>query len=237
METRLNIADPIAPQMVQRLRQAIIEMQLRPGEALSENDIARRYGVSRQPVREAFIKLSEAGLVQILRSRGTYVVKISVREVLNARFVREAIECAMARAAAELITPEGLTRLESLIEEQTQAVAAGAHQRFYALDEEFHGEIARIAECDYAARIVDGARVQTDRVRFLSLPHASPMARLLAQHRAIFAGISARSPDDAESAMRIHLREILTALPQLAAEHPDLFDDSEPPAHTRLTAR
>lgn len=235
METRLNIADPIAPQMVQKLRQAIVEMQLKPGEALSENDIARRYGVSRQPVREAFIKLSEAGLLQILRSRGTYVVKISVRDVLDARFVREAIECAMARTASEIATPDGLRRLENLINLQEQAVEASDYRRFYALDEDFHAEIARIVECDYAARIVDGARVQTDRVRFLSLPEASPMTRLLAQHRAILVGIASGVPDIAEGAMRTHLREILAALPRLAKAHPELFDDSNAPAHTHLS--
>jgi DNA-binding GntR family transcriptional regulator len=99
----LNIAGPIVPQLIQALRQAIIEMRLKPGEALSEKEVALRYGVSRQPVREAFIKLAEAGLLQVLPSRGTYVVKISVREVLNARFVREAIECALVRAAARRV--------------------------------------------------------------------------------------------------------------------------------------
>ena len=87
----LRIKDPIAPQRVAVLRQCIAELRLKPGEALSEKDIAGRYGVSRQPVREAFIKLSEAGLVEIRPSRGTFVMKISVREVANARLVREAI--------------------------------------------------------------------------------------------------------------------------------------------------
>ena len=62
----------------------------------------RASGVSRQPVREAFIKLSEAGLVRIRPQRGTFVVKISTKQVTDARFVREAVEVAVARKACDV---------------------------------------------------------------------------------------------------------------------------------------
>ena len=92
--------EPIARQITRALRQAIVTMRLRPGEMLSEQDIATRFGVSRQPVREAFIKLGEAGLIQVLPQRGTLVVKISRAAVEDARFIREAVECALVREAA-----------------------------------------------------------------------------------------------------------------------------------------
>lgn len=229
----LKLADPIVPQIIQILRQAIIEMRLKPGEALSEKEVALRYGVSRQPVREAFIKLAEAGLLQVLPSRGTYVVKISVREVLNARFVREAIECALVRSAAELVDAAGVARIEQLVAEQKQAAEAGDSARFYALDEAFHRAIADCVECDPALRVVESARAQTDRVRYLSLPDASPLALLIAQHEAILDAIKARDPERAEAAMRTHLREILSALPRLAERFPDVFDRSDVPPHAR----
>lgn len=233
MASALRLSDPIVPQVIQSLRQAIIEMQLAPGQALSENDIAQRYGVSRQPVREAFIKLREAGLLQILPSRGTYVVKISAREVLNARFVREAVECAIVRAAAPLADPAAIARLAGLIDEQRDAVVRGDTRRFTLLDESFHRAIADIIECDYAARVVESARAQTDRVRYLSLPGATPLETLMDQHQGIVAALAARNADAAEAAMRRHLREILAALPNLARQHPDLFDQAEIPAHAR----
>lgn len=229
----LKLADPIVPQIIQILRQAIIEMRLKPGEALSEKEVALRYGVSRQPVREAFIKLAEAGLLQVLPSRGTYVVKISVREVLNARFVREAIECALVRSAAELIDSAGVARIEQLVADQKRAAEAGDSARFYALDEAFHRTIADCVECDPALRVVESARAQTDRVRYLSLPDASPLALLIAQHEAILDAIKARDPERAEAAMRTHLREILSALPRLAERFPDVFDRSDVPPHAR----
>jgi len=233
MEASLRLREPIAPQLVAMLRQGIAEMRLRPGEALSEKEIAGRFGVSRQPVREAFIKLSEAGLVEIRPSRGTFVMKISVREVADARFVREAIESDIARNAARLATAANIGRLRDLISEQKLADEAGDFQRFNAADEAFHRAIADIVQSDYAWRIVEMARFQTDRVRLLSLPEASPLPLLIRQHEDVVDMLEKRDADGAADAMRRHLREILLALSRIAGDHPEFFSDTELPEHTR----
>jgi len=232
MDVSIRLRDPIAPQLVAALRQGIAELKLRPGEALSEKDIAARFGVSRQPVREAFIKLSEAGLVEIRPSRGTFVMKISVREVANARFVREAIEANIAREAARLAGAADTARLRALVAAQRTAAAADDYWSFNEHDEAFHRAIADIVQCDYAWRVVESARIQTDRVRYLSLPDASPMPLLISQHEQVVERLEARDADGAEAAMRRHLREILVALQRIATAHPDLFDDTDLPAHT-----
>jgi DNA-binding GntR family transcriptional regulator len=232
VDAALRLKEPITPQLVAALRQGIVELRLRPGEALSENDIAARFGVSRQPVREAFIKLSAAGLVEIRPSRGTFVMKISVRELANARFVREAIECNITRNAGRLATAAHIDGLRALVTSQRDAAGSNDYLRFNDRDEAFHRAIADIVQCDYAWRIVEDARIQTDRVRFLSLPQASPMPLLIRQHEAIIDRLAAHDPEGAEHAMRRHLREILVALPQIADAYPDLFADTELPAHT-----
>jgi len=232
-DSAINLAAPIVPQIIQELRQAIVEMRLKPGEALSEKEVAARYGISRQPVREAFIKLAEAGLVQILPSRGTFVVRISVRDVLNARFLREAIECALVRTAAVVSGSADIERLEQILEEQRSAEASGDPARFYELDEAFHRALAEICECDAALRVIEGARAQMDRVRFLSLPEATPIATLIGQHEMIVAALARGDGEAAEAAMKGHLREILSALPRLAGRFPDLFESTDTPAHAR----
>lgn len=236
MQAPLRMTDPIAPQLVALLRKSIAELRLAPGSALSEKEIAAQYGVSRQPVREAFIKLSEAGLVEIRPSRGTYVMKISVREVANARFVREAIEADIARHAARLATTDNLRALSNLIAGQKAASAAGDFARFNSFDEAFHRELAEIVQNDFAMRVVESARFQTDRVRLLSLPDASPIDVLISQHEAILACLVARDGDGAARAMSNHLREILRALPNIAAAHPDFFDSTTLPDYSRILA-
>lgn len=231
MQTALRQTEPIAPQLVALLRRSIAELNLPPGSALSEKDIAARFSVSRQPVREAFIKLSEAGLVEIRPSRGTWVMKISVLEVCNARFVREGIEADLARHAARLATPAQHAELADLIAGQRVAAQTGDFAGFNALDEAFHWTIAAIVGNEFARRIVEKSRFQTDRVRLLSLPAASPLQVLIGQHDVILDRIVAGDAEGADRAMRRHLREILRALPSIAAAHPDYFSDTDLPAH------
>lgn len=207
------------------IRQAIVQLQLRPGHLLSEAEVARQLGVSRQPVREAFIKLAEVGLVEVRPQRGTFVVMISAREVRNARFIREAIEVAIARKAATDATPGQITILRDIIEDQQRRAKAGDHIGFLRLDEDFHEALAHSADCDHAWRVLENLKAQMDRVRWLSMPDATPVETLIAQHTAIVDAIESRSPEAAEAAVHVHLREILTSLPQLAAKHPDLFVD------------
>ena len=114
-------AGSIAEQVFHTLRSSIVTMQLTPATALSEQDIAGRLNVSRQPVREAFIKLSEIGLVRVLPQRGTFVVKISAKAVTDARFVREAVECAIARRASEGIGMAAMDDLRAILAEQRKA--------------------------------------------------------------------------------------------------------------------
>ena len=207
------------------IRQAIVQLQLRPGNLLSEAEVARQLGVSRQPVREAFIKLAEVGLVEVRPQRGTFVVMISQREVRNARFIREAIEVAIARKAAAEATPAQVALLRGIIEGQQRMAKAGDHVGFLRLDEDFHEALAHSADCDHAWRVLESLKAQMDRVRWLSMPDATPIETLIAQHTAIVDAIAARSPEAAEAAMHVHLGEILTSLPRRAAEHPELFSD------------
>jgi DNA-binding GntR family transcriptional regulator len=216
----------IAPQVLRQLRQAIIQGELPPGTVVSEAEIARRLGVSRQPVREAFIKLQEAGLLSVRPQRGTVVQRISLEAVHGARFVREAVEAAIARAAAEARSPDLAVRLEALIAEQEAAAGRADAVGFLSLDEAFHRAIAEGVGLAFAWTSLEVIKAQMDRVRFLSFEGATPLPELIRQHRAIAEAIAAGRADAAEAAMRTHLREILASLPRIAAAHPDFF---EPP--------
>lgn len=219
-----DASEPVARRVFKVLRQAIVTMGFRPGQPLSEQEVADQLGVSRQPVREAFIKLRECGLVTVRPQRGTFVVKISAKQVMDARFVREAVELAVVRKAIEAAPVGVVGRLRDNLAAQTRAVEERRLETFMELDEAFHRAIALSVECDYAWRVVEEVKAQMDRVRYLSLPDATPLPRLLSQHRAIADAIEEGDAGRAEVAMRAHLREILTSLPTLEARFPDLFE-------------
>ena len=114
----LDADTAIAPQLYESLRGRIVRAELRPGEIISETEIAKAYSVSRQPVREAFIKLAEAGLVRVRPQRGTMVSPITAEAVTEARFVREAIEADVVRAAATRADGNDARRLLAQIDDQ-----------------------------------------------------------------------------------------------------------------------
>lgn len=207
------------------LKQAIVQLQLRPGNLLSEAEVAKQLGVSRQPVREAFIKLAEVGLVEIRPQRGTFVVLISRKEVENARFIREAVEVALARRAASEAAPEAIARMRRTLESQREAHESGDIARFLREDEAFHQAIALSVDCERAWRLLENLKAQMDRVRYLSMPLATPVETLIDQHERILTAIENGRADDAAAAMRDHLAEILKSLPKIAAAQPELFVD------------
>jgi DNA-binding GntR family transcriptional regulator len=226
-------AGSIAEQVFRTLRSSIVTMRLTPATAISEQDIADRLNVSRQPVREAFIKLSEIGMVRVLPQRGTFVVKISAKAVTDARFVREAVECAIARRASDGLGKPAIDALRAIIADQRKAARAGDAEEFFVLDEAFHRGLANAAECAYAWKVIEEAKAQMDRVRFLSIPDATPVDRLIVQHQAILDAIAAGRGAAAEQAMKDHLREILKSLPRLARAFPEMFENEETPMPAR----
>ena len=207
------------------IRQAIVQLKLRPGNLLSEADVARQLGVSRQPVREAFIKLAEVGLVEVKPQRGTFVMLISIRQVQNVRFIREAIEVAVVRKAALEASHKKIDEFRKLLDAQREAEKAGDHIEFLRLDEAFHQALSHSVDSDYAWRVLENLKAQMDRVRHLSMPDATPIDVLVGQHAAIIDAVARHAPDEAEAAMRTHLNEILVSLPRLAQANPELFTD------------
>jgi DNA-binding GntR family transcriptional regulator len=220
------MGEAVGPQVYRILRERIIQAELLPGERLSESDAAKSLSVSRQPVREAFIKLSEEGLVQVLPQRGTFVTKISVASVMDVRFVREAIEADIVRHVAESHAPETIAELRRQLHEQSK-VPHDDRAAFLKLDELFHRTLAAAAGKVYAWSVIESVKAQMDRVRFLSVDDMH-VGKLIEQHERIVDGIAAGDKAAAEQAIRLHLREILTSLTEIARFRAELFDDTAP---------
>ena len=200
-------------------------MEFKPGDSLSEADMARRLGTSRQPVREAFIKLAETGLLEIAPQRGTFVKMISSAGVENARFVRMHIEMAITRRCCAVASKRDIDQVQALVDAQRQAHRDQDQARFIELDDAFHEAIAVGADCIIAWHLTQDLKGQMDRVRFLSLPAATPMKRLINQHQAVADALAIRDADAAGEAMQVHLSEMLKSLPVLAKRYAELFTD------------
>ena len=152
------------------LRAELVSLQRRPGEAISEAEIALSYGVSRTPVREAILKLSDEGLVEIFPQSGIYVSRIPVAALPEAIIIRKALEETTARMAAERATSSQILALHSIVERQREADAAGDRDAFHQADELFHATIADIAGHPGIWTLIQQVKVHVDRYRQLTLP-------------------------------------------------------------------
>ncbi|KFX20510.1 GntR family transcriptional regulator [Pectobacterium betavasculorum] len=221
---QINNSEPVNQQIYRVLRKDIVECNIPPGKLLSEKEISVRFDVSRQPVREAFIKLAEAGLVQIMPQRGTFVMKISEQRVADARFIRQALECAIVRRAAEMVMDEQLLALEHNLRRQELAAQNEQVREFLSLDDSFHQLLTQIANCPLAWETIESIKATMDRVRFLSLSQVSPPTSLIQQHYLIFSALKARDPDAAEKAIREHLQEMIYSITPIAQQNSDWFE-------------
>jgi len=219
---QLDPASSIAPQIWRDLGMRIVRCELKPGDRLSETDVSRAYKVSRQPVREAFIKLAQQGLLTVLPQRGTTVARIAYPAVLDARFMREAIEADIVAILVNGATETLISDLELEIAAQ-RAVDPADAVSFTQLDERFHRRLATAAGKEGAWRLLEGLKAQMDRVRYLSLGRF-PMPKLIEQHATLVARIAAGDAAGADAAIRLHLREVLRDLPHVRDANPEFFD-------------
>ncbi len=206
------------------LRSAIISLRLEPGMRIDKADICERLQVSRQPVAEALAQLAAERLVAVEPQKGSYVTRIRMSDVVEAAFVREALEVATVRRIAPRVDAQTLDRLKLIVDYQTAAAAAGDTEEFYILDVRFHAALLSRLAYRRVAEVVESSRAQTERIRRLLLPGPRGGPDTIAEHRSILAALAGRSATKAAEAMQRHLGNGMKELDQFAAERPDLFE-------------
>lgn len=199
----------------------VVELRLPPGTKVSELEVARSLGVSRQPVRDAFFRLSQLGFLTIRPQRATVISRISKDAVLQARFIRTALEVETARAAAAERADGDVAALEANLRAQADAIAADDRKGFHALDDGFHKIICAMSGKEFAWALIGANKAHMDRVRFLSL--SSSAVGALEDHRSIAAAIRSGDVEAAGERMRVHLGRIEEQVDAISAHHPEYF--------------
>jgi DNA-binding GntR family transcriptional regulator len=214
-------------QVYAALREAIVSTELEPGRQLSENELAELLGVSRTPVREALARLRDERLVAIVPQLGTFVTLISTGSVADAAFVREALETSAIRLAAERAKANSLEAIQANLAAQDRTVVTSDADAFDTLDDDLHRMLCELSGHEIAWWLSRRANGQLDRVRRLSLPEPGYLGEMVAEHRVVVAAVAAGDADEAEQALRHHLRMVISPLPQLRAAHPEYFEEEE----------
>jgi DNA-binding GntR family transcriptional regulator len=218
------------------LRREIITGHLLPRTTLSEQELSQRFGVSRTPVREALIKLAEENLVETYPQYGSFVSPITVSDVLDNQFVREAIECCAIERAIERAGKDDVRALTRIMDRQKLLEAAGDEEAFFQADEQLHEFFLRLAGHPQAWRVVENAKAQLDRVRHLIMRLPQKLSSVVAEHRVIVDRFIAGDRAGAVEAMRTHLRGAFRSIEILQRENPDYFASAPGAGRGRVSA-
>lgn len=209
------------------LHEEIVSLRLKPGDRISEADIAARFGVSRQPVRDAFSRLANLDLLLIRPQRATEVRKFSMREIEKSRFVRAAIEKEVLRRAAAGCDAEGATQLDAALAQQDTALADGDVDGFGKLDYAFHGALCAIAGTEYAFDVILEEKAKVDRLCMLGLEKEQRMPELIADHRAIADAVKAHDAEAAVAAGMLHLSRLDATIERISATNANYFERAD----------
>jgi DNA-binding GntR family transcriptional regulator len=192
-ELRLQLADEI------------VRGVLAPGAALDETDIARRFSVSRTPVREALRQLAASGLIDARAHRGAVVARPSIERLTGMFEAMAELEAMCAGLAAERMTPAERHRLEAVHEELRVLSHAGNPDRFHEVNERFHNTIYAGSQNAYIAEITLATRVRVQPFRRAQFRNLGRLAKSHAEHDRVVVAILRGDRTGAAAAMRAHI--------------------------------
>lgn len=199
-----------AQAVVMALRQAIQSGEIEAGARLRQAEVARRFGVSTTPVREAFALLAREGLVVHTTHRGALVFRPTLSDLRENYEIRLALEPLATEIAAREISDAALTELSDLLKVMERQAESAAYAR---LNRGYHAGIYAAARRPKLAGMIESLRdaaVAYMQVLVTTQPNTPAAAQI--QHRRIFEALKARAPEQAAEAMRDHLSFNLAAM-------------------------
>ena len=206
------------------LHNEIATLKLLPGDKLSEADMAAKFGISRQPVRDAFSRLANMDLLLIRPQRATEVKRFSMREIEKSRFVRAAVENEVLGRAAEKCDHEGAAKLDAALKLQERAIQEHDVDGFGRLYYEFHETLCEIAGADFAFDVIMKEKAKVDRLCRLGLSKEQRMPELLNDHQKIAEAVKAHDAKSAIQAGRAHLSRLDETIKGIISTNASYFE-------------
>lgn len=206
------------------LYENIMSLKLPPGTAMSEQELSGILNVSRTPVREAFIRLSQKGLLEILPQRGTFVSKIHTEQLAEFRFFRVTLERAIIELACQAFPDPWRTKLEFCIFEQGKFITSKDAENFFKSDNTLHSLLYEGCGKPHIWQIVQESNLDYARARVLNVSDAAEQMNLLyEQHKGIVGAIFAGNTEMAQRIMTEHINKVMGDVEVLKKEYPEYF--------------
>lgn len=206
-DNRVKRPPRLADLVYDEMKKAIVKAEFEQERFYSEQELALRFGVSRAPVRDATIRLSNEGLIAVRSNRGMRVIELGADAIAECYEMRELLECWVVGKLAANATSEQVLAIRKHLDQQKRIVNRGDSEAWVAANAEFHLLMAEAAGNSRIARTIASIGDQMQRVGRTLIPKERPMRQIFDQHAAIVQGILNRKAPEAEKAMRKHLSE------------------------------
>lgn len=189
------------------LKDEIINLTLKPGRPISENELCERFSVSRTPIRSVLQRLSNAGLVNVIPYKGSFVTLLNFDDIQQMIYMRIAVENAVIRDFMDLCTPIIEEKLKYMIRKQIVLIEDDSFEisRFYALDSQFHELWFKGTKREKLWRLIQKSQVNYTRFRMLDIVAVHNYKVIIEEHEALFDLIHEKRPDGVEPLIRKHL--------------------------------
>ncbi len=204
------------------LKENILSLELKPGTAISENELSAELKISRTPVREAIIELAKAYLIEIYPQRGSFISLIDPKMVEEARFLRKITDMAVIETACDEIDEEGIKMLEDNVSLQEYYLSKGMTDKIFELDNQFHKDIYVVAKKDIIYEIHSTLMIHFDRVRNLSVVTVKDF-KVVGDHRKMLEAIKAKDKKTAAELVDKHLSRYQIDEKEIRSQKPEYF--------------
>lgn len=191
-----------------QLADDIVRGELAPGTSLDETEVARRFGVSRTPVREAIRQLAASGLIDARAHRAAVVARPSPERLIGMFEAMAELEALCAGLAAERMASAERRALETVHEDMRQVIQGGDPQRYHEVNEAFHNAVYAGAHNGYLAEMTLATRVRVQPFRRAQFRLIGRVAKSYVEHDQVVSAILRGDRAGAHGAMRAHINTV-----------------------------
>ncbi len=204
------------------LKENIVSLELKPGTAISENELAAKLGLSRTPVREALSELVKVSIVETYPQRGSFVSLIDPNMVDEARFLRRVLDTEIIKIACDKASREDIAIMEDNVALQEFYLEKGNPEKILVLDNEFHHLIYSASKKELIYDIRSTIMIHFDRVRTLSVEAVKDI-KIVKDHRDMLEAIKLQDKEWAGELVEKHMRRYNVDEKMIREQHPDFF--------------
>ena len=215
----------------QVLKEEILNLELKPGQVIKENEICQRFSVSRTPVRDALRLLQEQGFVVTVPYRGIYVTLLSLSNIKQMIYMRVAVETMVMRDFSQIVTPFLMEDVYYMLRKQKALVQTGNFkpEQFYRLDAQLHGFWFEAMKKSWLWKLLQEQQLHYTRFRMLDFVTETDFDRIIHEHEKLIGFLEAKNIAGMEEELKNHLYFSMKRMRRsIDVDYREYFEEEDP---------